>query len=307
MLLAFDGVRKAFGGTQALNGVSAQVDGRAIGLLGPNGAGKTTLMRVCLGLIGVDAGSVRVLGEDVLADPVSIRRRLGFAAEGPERLPGLSGLESVALAAELCGLSRRKALLRAHEMLDLVGLDEARHRPVESYSTGMHQRVKVAMALVHDPELLLLDEPTSGLDPESRDGLLDLVVHLRDHGGPAIVLSTHLLHDVERTCDTCMIMTAGQVRYAGPLEELQGRHPSRLEVRFDGPPGWTDLLVAEGARVEVGRRPDEIFLHLGPALALDAVWQAAKAQGVRIWHLAHRAVSLEEIFMQAIHEGADHA
>lgn len=303
MLLAFDGVYKRFGDTHALDGVTARLDGRAIGLLGPNGAGKTTLMRVCLGLTGVDRGQVRVLGEDALAHPVAIRRRIGFAAEGPERLPGLSGLESVALSAELCGQPRRKALLRAHEMLDLVGLDESRHRPVETYSTGMHQRVKVAMALVHDPELLLLDEPTSGLDPKSRDDLLDLVVHLRDHGGPAIVLSTHLLHDVERTCDTCMIMTAGRVRYAGSLADLRAQQPTHLEVRFEGSRAWLQGLIDGGAAVTEGRRKDEVHIAPGP-LPMQAIWAAAETHGARIWHLSERAASLEEIFMRAIAEEA---
>ncbi|MEZ4474499.1 MAG: ABC transporter ATP-binding protein [bacterium] len=297
------GVRKRFGSTAALDGVTCRLDGRAIGLLGPNGAGKTTLMKVLLGLILPDEGQVRVLGLDATRQPRAVRMRLGYAAEGPGRMPGLSGLESVAYAAELCGLRRRQALLRAHDMLDLVGLDESRYRDVETYSTGMHQRVKVAMALVHDPDLVLLDEPTSGLDPQSRDALLDLVVHLRDGGGPAVLLSTHLLKDVERTCDACLIMQAGQVRFAGPLDALRLPRPSTYDLRLARP---CDALAVElrasGAEVVVGRRTEVMEVTLPAGLTVDALWAAIARTDAAVFHLEPRAASLEEAFLHAIGE-----
>ncbi len=301
MLLSLRGVRKRFGATLALDDVTFEVDGRAVGLLGPNGAGKTTLMKALLGLIQPEAGDVQVLGLDARRDPNAVRARLGYAAEGPGRLPGLSGLESVAYAAELCGLSRRHALLRGHDMLDLVGLDEARHRPVETYSTGMHQRVKVAMALVHDPDLVLLDEPTSGLDPASRDELLDLVVHLRDGGGPAVLLSTHLLHDVERTCDTVIIMREGAVLSAGNLDELQARLPSRYELRLkDASADFEAALRAQGVEVIATDRPDVLEVGLPAGAGADLLWGAASQVGARIFHLAPQAHRLESIFLETI-------
>ena len=301
MLLSFQGVRKQFGTTMALAGVTGAVDGRAVGLLGPNGAGKTTLMKVCLGLIRPDTGSVSVMGMDAVRDPNAVRHRLGYSAEGPGRMPGLSGLESVAFAAELCGLRYREALLRAHDMLDLVGLDESRYRPVETYSTGMHQRVKVAMALVHDPDLVLLDEPTSGLDPESRDELLDLVVHLRDSDGPAVVLSTHLLHDVERTCDAVMIMQNGEVRFAGPLRDLQVGRASEYEVRTALPtPALAEHLAARGVRVTLGGRADVLMVGLPDGDGPEAIWAAASACGASVVHLKARAASLEDAFLEAV-------
>ena len=303
-LFALQGVRKRFGGVVALHDVSCEIEGRAIGLLGPNGAGKTTLFRVLLGLLAPDAGTARVLGLDVRREPAAVRARLGYAMEGPDRIPGLSGLESVAYAGELCGLPRRTAILRAHEVLDLVGLDDARARPVEEYSTGMHQRVKIAMALVHDPELLLLDEPTSGLDPGSREDLLALVVRLRDGEGPAIILSTHLLHDVERTCDACVIMHEGRVRFSGPLDALQssGVAVSReYEVRIDGDPhGFATALASAGGRVMAGRRPEALIVALAEGHDARTIWWAAQATQTRIWHLEPRALSLEEAFLSAI-------
>ncbi len=299
--MSFRGVRKQFGATLALADVTAEISGRAIGLLGPNGAGKTTLMRVVLGLLEPDAGQVSVLGVDARRNPTELRMRLGYAAEGPGRIPGLSGLESVAYAAELCGLRRRESLLRAHDMLDLVGLDESRYRPVETYSTGMHQRVKVAMALVHDPELVLLDEPTSGLDPESRDELLELIVHLRDREGPAVLLSTHLLHDVERTCDSVLIMVDGTVRFAGALTELREVLPSEYEVRLTEPSqAFADALARRGATAQRAGRPDVLRVKLPGDAGADLLWAASEEVRVPLLHLEPRAASLEEAFMQAV-------
>jgi ABC-2 type transport system ATP-binding protein len=304
MLLSFKGVRKRFGSLNALDGVTGSIEGRAVGLLGPNGAGKTTLMKVCLGLLAPDEGEIRVLGMDARADPAAVRMRLGYSAEGPGRLPGLSGLESVAYAAELCGLPHREALLRAHDMLDLVGLDESRYRPVETYSTGMHQRVKVAMALVHDPDLVLLDEPTSGLDPDSRDELLDLIVHLRDSDGPAVLLSTHLLHDVERTCDAVMIMQAGQVRFAGQLADLRVQRKAEFDLRLAAAaPTLVTHLQSLGAQVIVGTRPDVLTVTIPDGATAELLWQAAAHCGARIFHLRAKEASLEDAFLSAIGHG----
>ena len=301
MLLSFLNVTQRFGPFVALDRVSCELNGRAIGLLGPNGAGKTTLMKVCLGLIAPDSGEARLFGLDVRTHGTEVRGRLGYAAEGAGRLPGLTGVESVAYMGELCGLSRRLALRRAHEVLDLVGLDESRHRPVETYSTGMHQRVKVAMALVHDPELLLLDEPTSGLDPESRDDFLELIVSLRQNAGPAIVLSTHLLHDVERTCEDVIIMHRGRVRYAGSLAALQGASTQRIEVRTRGPAAaLLTALRARGAQGAPGRREDTLEVTLRPPLGPETIWQAAAELGAVIWHLEPQVLSLEEAFLATL-------
>jgi len=307
-LVSLQRVGKRFGGFVALRGIDCEIEGRAIGLLGPNGAGKTTLMRVLLGLLAPDDGVATVLGIDVVRHPEQVRARIGYAMEGPDRIGGLSGLESVAYAGELCGLRRRAAVLRAHEILDLVGLDDARMRPVEEYSTGMHQRVKLAMALVHDPELLLLDEPTSGLDPESREDLLDLIARLRDGVGPAVILSTHLLHDVERTCDHVVIMHEGTVRFCGPKAALQAESGTQFDVRGDGElAGFTQALAQAGATVGPGRHPESVVVTLAAGHDVRTIWWAADVGHLRLFHLEPRALSLEEAFLAAVRSDVDAA
>lgn len=301
-LLRITGLVKRFNGVAALDGIDCTVSGRCVGLLGPNGAGKTTLMRVCLGLLRPDAGAIEVLGVDVIRHPLQARRRLGFAAEGAGRMPGLSGLESVALAGELCGMRRREALLRAHDMLDLVGLDEARYRDVAGYSTGMLQRVKVAMALVHDPDLVLFDEPTSGLDPKSRESLLDLICHLRDGDGPAVILSSHLLHDVERACDTCVIMDQGKVRFCGPLEDLRAEAKRRFTGRLLHPcPELFARFENAGLRLDIDpRRAGQFEVELTADTDIGWLWaQIADTQAALVEFKPAQS-SLEAAFLAAI-------
>lgn len=290
------GLNKRFGSTRALTDVTARLSGRSVGLVGPNGAGKTTLMKLFLGLLVPDSGQIEVLGQNAIDG--AHRARMGFAAEGTGHLPDLTGLECVAYAAELCGFRRRAALLRAHEMLDLVGLDEARYRPAETYSTGMLQRAKVAMALAHGPELLLLDEPTSGLDPESRSEFLDLLKHLADGEGPAIILSTHILHDVERACDSCLILEGGQVRYAGALEELRASAPARYSVRAYGDSSALETaLRAIATHVEYRRARGVLEVHLPPGTEVDAIWSAARTAGVELIGLEDDSWSFEDAFL----------
>ncbi len=304
-LLSFEGVNKTFGATKALTGVTANITGRSVGLVGPNGAGKTTLMKICLGLLVPDSGHVSVLGERVTGG--GHLARLGFAAEGTGHLPDLTGLECVAYAAELCGFRRRAALLRAHEMLDLVGLDEARYRAAENYSTGMLQRAKVAMALAHGPELLLLDEPTSGLDPESRADFLDLLQHLAHGEGPSIVLSTHILHDVERACDSCIILQDGEVRYAGHLSEMGVRDHQRYTLRPLGDPrSLANALGQFAETVQVNTPEGTVSVHLKPTSSVDSIWVAAAEAGVEIVGLEPARSSFEDAFMASLGERNEH-
>ena len=298
MLLALHGVSKRFGALRALDGVGVEIGGRAVGLLGPNGAGKTTLMRVCLGLLTPDEGELRVLGIDARRDPGAVRMRLGYAAEGPHRIPGLSGLESVAYAGELCGLPRRTAILRAHEMLDLVGLDQARQRPVEEYSTGMHQRVKIAMALVHDPELLMLDEPTSGLDPGSRDELLQLIVRLRDGEGPAVLLSTHLLHDVETLCSEVGILHRGKLVAGGRMEELLAAATPGWRLSTADDARALDVLAHEVPAARPVREHDAVRIE-GDEDTLAAAQAVLAQAGLPPHHVAPTRGSLERTFLDA--------
>src|SRR5271167_2719852 len=192
MLFHLMAVTKTYGAVTALNNLSVTVPQGAIGLLGPNGSGKTTLIRTLLGLIPIDKGSGQILGKDFRRQQLDIRREIGFAPEDECLFPRTVGIEFVAYAGELVGLPTKDAMQRAHEVLDYVGLGEARYRKVESYSTGMKQRLKLASAIVHDPQLLILDEPTNGMDPGGREDLLELCRDLVRNKGMSLLFSSHL-------------------------------------------------------------------------------------------------------------------
>src|SRR5271167_3816995 len=195
------GVNRFYGSHQALKDVSLDLTPGMIGLLGPNGAGKSTLLKILMGLLPPTSGTGSVLGHDLLKAGSPLRRAIGYMPEADALVPGMRGADYVALAGELYGMPRRQALRRAHEVLTYLGLEEARYRRLEEYSTGMKQRLKLGQTLVHDPPVLLLDEPTSGMDPAGREGMLDLLVTLGTEHGKSILLSTHLLGDVEKVCE----------------------------------------------------------------------------------------------------------
>src|SRR5436190_17612991 len=214
-VVTLEGVTVMYATHAALSEVTAAFPAGAVGLLGPNGAGKSTLIKTLLGFVVPDRGRMQVLGFDVAHAPLDIRARVGYVPESDAHIPGMNAVSFVAYCGELAGLPPADAVQRAHEVLFYVGLGEARYRNVETYSTGMKQRIKLAQALVHDPELLFLDEPTNGLDPRSRDEMLELISEMPERRGCKIVLSTHLLPDVERVCDEAVIMHRGTVRFVG--------------------------------------------------------------------------------------------
>src|SRR3954470_12382323 len=234
-LIELHELTRTFGAFTALDRVTLALPPGRVGLLGPNGAGKSTLLKVLMGLIPPTAGTGRVLDQDLGGDRDAagnwrLRRLIGFMPEADALVPGLTGLEYVSLAGELYGMPRREAQRRAHEVLSYLELEEARYRRVEEYSTGMKQRAKLAQAIVHDPPALLLDEPTSGLDPAGRDAMLDLLARLaRDHG-KALLLSTHLLGDVERVCTAVVILHQGRVLCQGGVADLCRRRHDRYRL-----------------------------------------------------------------------------
>src|SRR3954470_9648000 len=234
MLFQLDGITKTYGSVTALNDLSVSVPTGAIGLLGPNGSGKTTMIRTLLGLIPVDKGGGEVLGMDFRRRQLDIRREVGFAPEDECLFPHVVGVEFVAYAGELVGMSPKDGLQRAHEVLDYVGLGEARYRKVESYSTGMKQRLKLASAIVHDPKLLILDEPTNGMDPEGRQEILALSRDLAINKGMSLLFSSHLLPDVEAVCDYVVVLGSGKVLTEGEIQQLKQVHNRCFEVRVKG-------------------------------------------------------------------------
>lgn len=235
MLIELTRISRSFGTFQALADVSLELPPGRIGLLGPNGAGKSTLLKILMGLIAPSSGSGRVLDQPISAslhpdDGFELRRQIGFMPEADALIPGLTGVDYVTLAGELCGMPRKDARRRSHEVLSYLELDDARYRRLEEYSTGMKQRLKLAQALIHDPPLLLLDEPTSGLDPASRDGMLRLLVDLGRNFGKSMIFSTHLLADVEMVCERVVILLGGQVRGNGTVAELSERRHNRWRI-----------------------------------------------------------------------------
>ena len=221
---------KRYGQQQALAGVDLQVAPGAIGLLGPNGAGKSTFMKCLLQLQPITSGSAKLLGREVGDEGREIRKRVGYTPEQDCHIPGMVGCEYVTYCAQLCGLPFQVARQRAHEMLDFVGMGQERYRAIDTYSTGMKQRLKLAQAIVHDPEIVFLDEPTNGLDPKGQAQILELVQSLWQTYGITVVLSSHLLQDVDRICEQIIIIARGQVLVHDTLANLKSRKRGAAEV-----------------------------------------------------------------------------
>jgi ABC-2 type transport system ATP-binding protein len=302
-IFELSGLSKRYGAVAALSNVDAIVTGRIIGLLGPNGAGKSTLLKCLLGLIRF-VGHAKVLGLSARTEGAAIRNRVGYMPESEVLLTGMSAVELCTYAGELSGLPRTEAMQRAHAALYFAGLEDKRYQPVESYSTGMKQRVKLAQALVHDPELLFLDEPTNGLDPRSRDEMLELIRDLPDRRGCAIILSTHLLPDVERVCDQAVIMHRGTMRFSGSIAKLRksrGRDGEFVVEVKASPERLVTELRAAGADSEVtSQLTASLTLPAGADTRL--AFTAALRAGVQIRRLEVRRDSLEAAFLRVIEE-----
>src|SRR3954467_11927605 len=301
-VVQLDSVTVIYGKNQALKNVSAKFAKGAVGLLGPNGAGKSTMLKSLLGFIKPDQGRMTVLGLDVAQAPLAIRARIGYMPENDAHIPGMNAVSFVAYCGQLAGLPRADAMQRAHEVLYYVGLGEARYRNIETYSTGMKQRIKLAQALVHDPDLLFLDEPTNGMDPKGRDEMLELVRDIAHNKGMNLILSSHLLPDVEYTCDYVVVMDKGQVATAGPIESLKGHGGRIFEVRVKGE---RDAFVAAltAAGLECHTSEDDLMRVFVPDNR-DAqfLFQVAAAQRVQVRHLRASVPTLEDVFARAVGE-----
>ena len=299
-LVELEGIEKSYGELPALQDVSLRLEEGKIGLLGPNGAGKSTFLKVLLGLVPQDHGVATVFGYDVLREPHEVRSRVGYMPEGDAVLPMVSAVDFVTLAAELCGLPRAEAVGRAHQVLHYCGLGEARYRKLGSFSTGMKQRARLAQALVADPRLLLLDEPTSGLDPRGRDEMLELVADIPRRTGASVIVSTHILPDVERTCNQVLVLASGKVLYAGELAPLLRAEHDVFEVRVKGDPKeLRSPLEAAGCVVRLEGAALEVKVPDGAAERILAV---ALGAGVQVRHVAPLQRTLEKAFLSTIAE-----
>jgi ABC-2 type transport system ATP-binding protein len=304
-VLELEGVTKRYGTRLALDGVSTALKPGVVGLLGPNGAGKSTLIKTVLGLVTLGAGSARVLGHDCRREFRRVRQLVGYMPEDDCILPGLKGVEAVAYTGELAGLPRQVALRRAHEMLDYVGIAEERYREVQTYSTGMRQKQKLAQAIVHDPRLVFLDEPTSGLDPVGRERMLRLVRALYNSAGVSVVLSTHILRDVEQVCDEVVILGGGKLLVQDTVENLRRPADESVVLTLETEvPAFSALLAERGVRFERGSA-GVLRVYGDAERAAAHALDAARLSGVVVRRLERGRNSLEDIFLTAV--GADGA
>lgn len=306
-VVTLDRVTVTYGTQRALRDVSAVFPKGAVGLLGPNGAGKSTMLKSLLGFVVPDSGALSVLGLNVAEKPLEVRARLGYMPESEAHIPGMNAVSFVAYCGQLSGLPKADAMQRAHEVLYYVGLGEARYRNVETYSTGMKQRIKLAQALVHDPDLLFLDEPTNGMDPKGRDEMLELIRDLAHNKGVNLILSSHLLPDVEYTCDHVVVMDKGTVATFGTIEALKGPSGRVYEVRVKGElPAFIAALKAAGLEAsETDEDVMRVFVPGAPAGAGDdqrRICGVALAVGAQVRHLKPSLPSLEDVFARAIGE-----
>jgi ABC-2 type transport system ATP-binding protein len=289
-----------FGDRTILKQLSGKFGGRAIGLLGPNGAGKSTLINALLGFHKPSSGTARILGHDVRAAGRALRELIGYMPENDSFIAGMSGVRFVRMMAEIAGVPREQALERAHEAFFYVGLGEARYRLLGTYSTGMKQMAKLAQAIAHGPKLLFLDEPTNGLDPPARRRMIQLVREIRDAGDVRLLISSHLLRDVEETCDQVLILKDGEIADFCDLAEERRTNRSFLELETRGANGAfreaMERLGCEAAWSANGR----VKLVLPAGVEVAHLYQIAAEQDVRLIRLNYKRDSLEDIFLNAM-------
>ena len=301
-MIQLNGIVKEYQTMRALDGVDLNIKPGITGLLRPNGAGKSTLIKLILGLVRVTAGTGTILGHTLGKQGRQIRSRVGYMPEDDSYIPGMSGVEVVQFSACLAGLPTIEALRRAHEILDFCGMKQERYREIDTFSTGMRQKIKCAAAIAHDPEFLVLDEPTSGLDPEERDALLSRIKLLCEQNGKSVLISTHILPDVQAICDDIVILAAGKVRLHRPLAELSETSSPSITVGVYG--NQNDFLIsmqdkgflsvpAEGG----GWRFESDHDHL-----LKTIWECLEKTKTPVAFINPGKNSLEQLFMDTVRE-----
>jgi len=299
----FQNLTVKYGSFTALEDFTVSIPEGCVGLLGPNGAGKTTLLKTILGFVDPAQGGGHVLGHDFAKEGQMVRQNVGYMPEQDCHIPGLTAVQFVAFAGELAGLPGNQALRRAHEVLEYCGLGEARYRNVETYSTGMKQRIKLAQALVHGPKLLLLDEPTNGLDPRGREEMLELIRSVSHGKGLSVLVSSHLLKDIERICDHVVVLLGGKLRAAGQIRDLKSVKGAPVDVELrEHNLEFVDNIQKMGMMVEELRK-GEYRIYGDAKLDETArhVFDAARRANAQVRHLALAQRSLEEAFLEAVH------
>jgi ABC-2 type transport system ATP-binding protein len=296
------GLTVRYGSKTAVNDLSVEVPEGCVGLLGPNGAGKSTLIKTLLGFLKPASGRGSVLGYDIASQRMTIRQRVGLMPEIDCHIPGMNAVTFVAFAGELAGMPGSHAMRRAHETLEYCGLGEARYRKVETYSTGMKQRIKLAQALVHGPRLLFLDEPTNGLDPQGRDDMLDLIRSVSHGKDISVVVSSHLLPDIERTCDTVIVMSKGQIATQGNVAALRSVAGVQFEAELRHPSAEFESFLAKRGFVVTEQEGNRYRIRLADSTEDPGheILEAAKQSGAQLRGFKPAIRSLEDVFLHAV-------
>ncbi|HXR96974.1 MAG TPA: ABC transporter ATP-binding protein [Terriglobales bacterium] len=299
-MVELDHLSSRYGEREILKNLSGAFSGRTLGLLGPNGAGKSSLISILLGFHAPSSGSARVLGRDIATQGGELRRLIGYMPENDAFIANQTAVSFVRMMGELSGLPSEAALERAHEALFYVGLGEARYRRLGGYSLGMRQLAKLAQAIVHGPRLLILDEPTNSLDPPARQRMLELIREMRDGGEVRIILCSHLLRDVEETCDEVVILNRGAIVHHSNLarERQANLRFLDLEPAADSP-ALINGLRQLGCEVTPGRQR-HLRVQLAPAVAMRDVYRLAATCQTGLRRVEFQRDSLESIFLEAV-------
>ncbi|MFP6722464.1 MAG: ABC transporter ATP-binding protein [Candidatus Poribacteria bacterium] len=302
MLVQIENLSVFYGKSRALNNINLSIDSKSTGLLGPNGAGKSTLIKTLLGFLIPSSGSVRIFDLPVHKNPIKIRQQIGYMPENDCYIPDMNGLNFIVYMGELAGMPKADAIQRAHEVLQYVNLGEARYRKVETYSIGMKQRVKLAQALIHDPMVLLLDEPTNGMDPIGRQEMLELIREISTYKEIDVILSSHILDDVEYVCKDVIALDQGQVVLEGNMKQLKLEHRLSYELKIKGNQrAFIFALRENNCEVEV-RSGVEIRVTSQDTIPIsqNLFFQLAVETDVQIRHLGLVERSLEDIFVSVV-------
>jgi len=305
LLLSIRDFTVSYGSFKVLDRINLELPNTSVGLLGPNGAGKSTLIKAILGLVPPQTGSGQFLDFQIGANDKNVRKFVGYMPESDCLIPGFNAVRYVSFCAQLNGMEEREAFKRAHKVLYLVGLGEARYRDLDTYSTGMKQRLKLAQAIVHDPHLIFLDEPTNGLDPEGREEMLDLIRQIAEIENRCIVLSSHLMRDVERCTRYLVIMDKSQIKCTGYIRELAAGQANRYRLRVNQEHlKAADILKAKGFRVDlVDPRQPELETTLTDDQYPRDLFRVLIAQGIQIRKLIPRNYTVEEIYREHVSGG----
>jgi ABC-2 type transport system ATP-binding protein len=300
VVIELRGLSVRLGNRDVLRDLTCSFSGRTIGLLGPNGAGKSTLINTLLGFWPASAGSAHVFGLDIRSHPKRIRSLIGYMPENDAFINNMSAVSFIRLMAELSGLPSRMALERAHEALFYVGLGEARYRKLGTYSLGMKQLAKLAQAIAHGPKLLILDEPTNGLDPPARQRMIRLVREMRDSREMHIVLCSHLLRDVEETCEEVVILKHGRVVHYSNLEDERRANRRFLELEAVGDTaGFIEAAENLGCECAPGAM-NRLKLVLAEKVEVSDIYRIAAERDIQVRRLSFRRDTLEDIFLKAM-------